>query len=107
MVDMGAEVIKIEPPGAGDPMRVWGRGEHVWWEVIGRNKKSVSINLRVPEGQALVRRLIENAAPVPLEGGARGPAELSKASPRLIVVRMSGSGQDGPYASRTGFGGIG
>ena len=52
MGDMGAEVIKIEPPGAGDPMRVWGRGEHVWWEVIGRNKKSVSINLRVAAGQA-------------------------------------------------------
>jgi formyl-CoA transferase len=114
MGDMGAEVIKIEPPGAGDPMRVWGRGEHVWWEVIARNKKSVSINLRVPEGQALARRLIgeadiliENFRPGALEGWGLDPVELRKAHPGLIVVRMSGYGQDGPYASRTGFGGIG
>src|SRR5579871_6189725 len=61
MGDMGAAVIKIEPPGAGDPMRVWGRGDPVWWEVIGRNKKSVSINLRKAEGQALARKLIDKA----------------------------------------------
>jgi crotonobetainyl-CoA:carnitine CoA-transferase CaiB-like acyl-CoA transferase len=114
MGDMGAEVIKIEPPGAGDPMRVWGRGEHVWWEVIARNKKSVSINLRVPEGQALARRLIgqadilvENFRPGALEAWGLGPDELRRENPRLIVVRMSGYGQDGPYAQRTGFGGIG
>jgi len=114
MGDMGAEVIKIEPPGAGDPMRVWGRGEHVWWEVIARNKKSVSINLRVPEGQALARRLIaqadilvENFRPGALEAWGLGPEELRRENPRLIVVRMSGYGQDGPYAQRTGFGGIG
>jgi formyl-CoA transferase len=114
MGDMGAEVIKVEPPGAGDPMRVWGRGEHVWWEVIARNKKSVSINLRVPEGQALARRLIakadvliENFRPGALEGWGLDPKDLLAQNPRLIVVRMSGYGQDGPYASRTGFGGIG
>jgi crotonobetainyl-CoA:carnitine CoA-transferase CaiB-like acyl-CoA transferase len=114
MGDMGAEVIKVEPPGAGDPMRVWGRGEPVWWEVIARNKKSVSINLRVPEGQALVRRLIaeadiliENFRPGALEAWGLGPQDLRKGHPGLIVVRMSGYGQDGPYASRTGFGGIG
>ncbi len=113
MGDMGAEVIKIEPPGAGDPMRVWGRGEHVWWEVIARNKKSVSINLRVPEGQALARRLIaqadilvENFRPGALEAWGLGPEDLRRENPRLIVVRMSGYGQDGPYAQRTGFGGI-
>jgi crotonobetainyl-CoA:carnitine CoA-transferase CaiB-like acyl-CoA transferase len=114
MGDMGAEVIKVEPPGAGDPMRLWGRGEHVWWEVIGRNKKSVSINLRVPEGQALARQLIakadiliENFRPGALEGWRLDPVELRKANPGLIVVRMSGYGQDGPYSTRTGFGGIG
>jgi formyl-CoA transferase len=114
MGDMGAEVIKIEPPGAGDPMRVWGRGEHVWWEVIARNKKSVSINLRAPDGQALARRLIgqadilvENFRPGALEAWGLGPEDLRRENPRLIVVRMSGYGQDGPYAQRTGFGGIG
>src|SRR5580658_3995058 len=61
MGDMGAEVIKLEPPGAGDPMRGWGQGAPVWWEVIARNKKSVSVNLRVAEGQALARRLIAKA----------------------------------------------
>jgi crotonobetainyl-CoA:carnitine CoA-transferase CaiB-like acyl-CoA transferase len=114
MGDMGAEVIKIEPPGAGDPMRVWGRGEPVWWEVIGRNKKSVSINLRVAAGQALARRLIakadiliENFRPGALEDWGLGPEDLRRDNPGLIVVRMSGYGQDGPYAERTGFGGIG
>jgi crotonobetainyl-CoA:carnitine CoA-transferase CaiB-like acyl-CoA transferase len=114
MGDMGAEVIKIEPPGAGDPMRVWGRGEPVWWEVIARNKKSVSIDLRVAKGQALARRLIgqadiliENFRPGALEGWGLDPLALRQDNRRLIVVRMSGYGQDGPYASRTGFGGIG
>ena len=112
--DMGADVVKVEPPGAGDPMRVWGRGEPVWWEVIGRNKRSVSVNLRVAEGQALARKLIatadvliENFRPGALEGWGLDPAELLKAHPGLIVVRMSGYGQTGPYANRTGFGGIG
>ncbi|MDR3507488.1 MAG: CoA transferase [Caulobacteraceae bacterium] len=112
--DMGAEVIKVEPPGAGDPMRQWGQGEPVWWEVIARNKKSVSINLRLPRGQALARRLIaqadvliENFRPGALEGWGLSPDELRKENPRLIVVRMSGYGQTGPYATRTGFGGIG
>ena len=112
--DMGAEVVKIEPPGEGDPMRQWGRGQPVWWEVIARNKKSVSINLRVPEGQALARRLIneadilvENFRPGMLETWGLSPASLIEANPRLIVVRMSGYGQDGPYAQRTAFGLIG
>jgi crotonobetainyl-CoA:carnitine CoA-transferase CaiB-like acyl-CoA transferase len=112
--DMGAEVIKIEPPGEGDPMRQWGRGQPVWWDVIARNKKSVSINLRVPEGQALARRLIEGAdilvenfRPGMLEAWGLAPETLLAANPRLIVVRMSGYGQDGPYAQRTAFGLIG
>jgi len=111
--DMGAEIIKIEPPGAGDPMRVWGQGAPVWWEVIARNKLSVSLNLRLPEGQALARRLIgeadilvENFKPGALEGWGLGPEELRRASPRLIVARMSGYGQTGPYRERAGFGGI-
>ncbi len=113
--DMGADVIKIEPPGAGDPMRSWGHGEHkVWWEVIGRNKRSVTANLRVAEGQALVRRLlaeadimIENFKPGTVEKWGLGPADLHAVNPRLIVVRMSGYGQTGPYAGRAGYGGIG
>lgn len=113
--DMGADVIKIEPPGEGDPMRVWGNGdEKVNWEVISRNKKCASANLRVPEGQALIRRLIETAdvlvenfKPGTLEKWGLGPVELHKTNPRLIIARMSGYGQTGPYSDRAGFGGIG
>ncbi len=113
--DMGADVVKIEPPGAGDPMRQWGNGQHkVWWQVIGRNKRSVTANLRVAEGQELARRLladadimIENFKPGTVEKWGLGPEELHKINPRLIVVRMSGYGQTGPYSTRAGFGGIG
>ncbi len=113
--DMGAEVIKVEPPGAGDPMRAWGRGDDkLWWEVVARNKKSVSANLRVAEGQALVRRLaatadilIENFKPGTMEKWGLGPDTLMADNPRLIVVRVSGYGQTGPYSARAGFGGIG
>lgn len=113
--DMGADVIKVEPPGAGDPMRAWGRGDHkLWWEVVARNKRSVSANLRVPGGQELVRKLvadadilIENFKPGTLEKWNLSPAVLHEINPRLIIVRVSGYGQTGPYASRAGFGGIG
>lgn len=118
--DMGAEVIKVEPPqidgkGGGDPMRVWGHGDaKVWWEVIARNKKAVSANLRVPEGQEIVRKLvahadilIENFKPGTMEKWGLGPDALHAINPRLIIVRVSGYGQTGPYASRAGFGGIG
>ena len=122
--DMGAEVIKVEPPridgpngksGGGDPMRDWGHGEHkLWWEVVARNKKSVSANLRIPEGQEIVRRLaekadilIENFKPGTLEKWGLGPDVLHAVNPRLIIVRVSGYGQTGPYAARAGFGGIG
>jgi formyl-CoA transferase len=113
--DMGADVIKVEPPGGGDPMREWGQGaEKVQWEVIARNKRSVSANLRDPQGQALVRRLIatadvlvENFKPGTLEKWGLAPDRLLAEQPGLIVARMSGYGQDGPYSDRAGFGGIG
>ena len=113
--DMGADVIKVEPPVTGDPMREWGLGDDkVHWEVIARNKRSVSANLRVPEGQALVRRLIasadvliENFKPGTMEKWGLGPDVLLAEQPGLIIARMSGYGQTGPYAGRAGFGGIG
>ncbi|MGN6499724.1 MAG: CoA transferase, partial [Tsuneonella sp.] len=93
--DMGADVVKIEPPGSGDPMRQWGNGEHkVWWEVIARNKRSVSIDLRVAQGQELARRLladadimIENFKPGTMEKWGLDPVTLHAVNPRLIIVR--------------------
>ncbi len=113
--DMGADVIKLEPPGSGDPMRLWGQGEDkVQWEVIARNKRSVTCNLRIPEGQELARKLIakadvliENFKPGTLEKWGLGPERLLAENPGLIIARMSGYGQDGPYSDRAGFGGIG
>ena len=112
--DMGAEVIKIEPPGAGEPLCGWGEPPGLAFEVIARNKLSVSLNLRVPAGQDLARRLIagadvliENFKPGTLEGWSLAPDALRQANPRLIVARMSGYGQSGPYRERAGFGGIG
>jgi len=116
--DMGAEVIKIEAPGQGDPMRQWGpqpRGKpSVWWPVIGRNKKGITLDLRQVEGQKLFKNLvvkadvvIENFRPGTLEKWGCGWSELSRLNPRLILVRVSGYGQTGPYAQRAGYGGIG
>ena len=116
--DMGAEVIKIEPPGQGDPMRTWGRqkpGEpSLWWPVIGRNKKAVTLDLRQAEGQRLLLTLaakadflIENFRPGTLEKWNLGWVQLQAANPRLIMIRVSGYGQTGPYAGRAGFGAIG
>ncbi|MEU8079644.1 CoA transferase [Catellatospora citrea] len=116
--DFGAEVIKLEDPGKGDPMRQWGRekphGQSLWWPVVARNKKSVTCNLRVAEGQDLVRRLVadadvllENFRPGTLERWGLGWDELSAINPRLILVRVTGYGQTGPYAPRAGFGSIG
>ncbi|ARR55145.1 CoA transferase [Rhizorhabdus wittichii DC-6] len=113
--DMGAEIIKVEPPRQGDPMRNWGHGdEKLWWEVVARNKKSVSANLRVAEGQEILRKLvahadilIENFKPGTLEKWGLAPDALHAINPGLIIVRVSGYGQTGPYASRAGFGGIG
>lgn len=113
--DMGAEVAKREPPGEGDPMRNWGQGGvPVTWRVIARNKYSVALDLRSSEGQDTVRRLIgaadiliENFRPGTLERWGLDPKDLCAANPKLIVVRVSGYGQTGPYAQRAGFGGIG
>ena len=116
--DFGAEVIKLEPPGQGDPMREWGRekshGMSLWWPVVARNKKSVTVNLREPEGQAIARDLIaksdfllENFRPGTLERWNLSYAELQKINPRLIMIRVSGFGQTGPYAKRAGFGAVG
>ncbi|MEV6342812.1 CoA transferase [Actinoplanes sp. NPDC051851] len=116
--DFGAEVIKLEDPGRGDPMRQWGRekphGQSLWWPVVARNKKSVTCNLRSAEGQDLVRRLVaesdvllENFRPGTLERWGLSYEELSAINPRLILVRVTGYGQTGPYSPRAGFGSIG
>jgi formyl-CoA transferase len=116
--DMGAEVIKVEAPGQGDPMRHWGpqdRGKpSVWWPVIARNKKAITLDLRQAAGQRIFKELcaksdvvIENFRPGTLEKWGLGWPELSAINPRLILVRVSGYGQTGPYAQRAGYGGIG
>ena len=116
--DFGAEVIKVEDPGAGDPMRQWGRekshGLSLWWPVVARNKKSITVNLRTPEGQHIVRELVakadvllENFRPGTLERWGLSPEELWKINPKLVVTRVTGFGQTGPYAERAGFGSIG
>lgn len=112
--DMGAEVVKLEQPGTGDPMRQWGQGSRpTWWRVIGRNKYSVAADLRAAAGQDLARKLIaradilvENFRPGTLERWNLGPDRLRADNPGLIIVRVSGYGQTGPYATRAGFGGI-
>lgn len=118
MGDFGAEVIKVEPPDQGDPMRVWGQekahGMSLWWPVIARNKKSVTLNLREKEGQEIVRELIskadfllENFRPGTMERWNLSYDELKKINPGLIMIRVSGFGQTGPYAKRAGFGAVG
>ena len=116
--DLGADVIKLEEPGKGDPMREWGRerpyGKSLWFPVVGRNKRSVTLNLRVPEGQEVLRRLVadsdvfvENFRPGTLERWGVGPDVLWEINPRLVIVRVSAYGQSGPYAGRAGYGSIG
>jgi succinyl-CoA---D-citramalate CoA-transferase len=117
LAEFGAEVVKIETPGEGDPLRKWRKlheGNSLWWYAQARNKKSVAINLRDPEGQAIVRRMakdadivVENFRPGTLEKWGLGYDELSKDNPRLVMVRISGFGQTGPYRDRPGFGAIG
>jgi len=113
--DFGAEVIKIEPPG-GDPLRKWRklhRGTSLWWYVQNRNKKSVTVDLRLPEGQEIVRRIakdadvvIENFRPGTLEKWGLGYDTLAAENPGLVMLRLSGFGQSGPYRDQTGFGAI-
>jgi crotonobetainyl-CoA:carnitine CoA-transferase CaiB-like acyl-CoA transferase len=117
--DMGAEVIKIEPPNQGDPMRQWGRhneaeGPSLWWPVVSRNKKSITLDLRQSAGQEILKELVaqadflvENFRPGTLEKWGLGFDALSAINPRLIMIRVSGYGQTGPYAHRAGFGAIG
>ena len=116
--DFGAEVIKVEPPSKGDPMREWGRhrkqGRTLWWPIIARNKKSVTLDLRQEEGQELARRLIaeadvlvENFRPGTMEKWGLGYEALSGVNPGLVMVRVSGYGQTGPYRDQAGFGSIG
>ncbi len=118
LADFGAEVIKIEDPGKGDPMRQWGRslpkGHSPWWPVIGRGKKSLTLNLRSPEGQKIAKALIgkadilvENFRPGALEKWGLGYDTLSKDNPGLVMARVSGFGQTGPMASRAGYALIG
>ena len=115
--EFGADVVKIEPPGAGDPLRNWRlikNGTSVWWQVQSRNKRSVAIDLRAPDGQKLARQLIaeadvliENFRPGTLEGWGLSPDELHALNPGLVILRISGYGQTGPYRDLPGFGVIG
>ncbi|WP_315139850.1 CoA transferase [Achromobacter marplatensis] len=115
--EFGAEVIKIEPPGKGDPLRNWRLihdGTSVWWQVQSRNKKSVSLDLRQPEAQDLIRALVkdidvvvENFKPGTMEGWGLGWEDLRAINPRLVMLRVSGYGQTGPYRDLPGFGAIG
>ena len=115
--EFGAAVTKIEPPGQGDPLRKWRYledGTSLWWHVQSRGKRSVALDLRQPEAQAIVRRLageadivVENFRPGTMEGWGLGYDALSAANPGLIMVRISGYGQTGPYRERPGFGVIG
>ena len=115
--EFGAEIIKIEPPHTGDPLRKWRllhEGTSVWWASQSRNKKSVTVNLRSTEGQAIIRRLlkevdilVENFRPGALEGWGLSEEVLKEINPELIIVRVSGYGQDGPYRDLPGFGLVG
>ena len=114
LADFGADVIKVEPPGAGDPLRKWRLlkdGTSVWWQIQSRNKRSVAIDLKSAEGQQLVRTLaseadvlIENFRPGSMEQWGLSPDALLAINPRLIMLRVSGYGQTGPYKDRPGFG---
>ena len=115
--DFGAEVIKIEPPGTGDPLRNWRLiqdGTSVWWQVQSRNKRSIALDLRTPDGQGIARALIgkadvliENFRPGTMEKWGMSYEELSRHNPGLVMLRISGYGQTGPYRDLPGFGAIG
>jgi formyl-CoA transferase len=117
LADFGADVVKVEPPGAGDPLRKWRLlkdGTSVWWQVQSRNKRSVALDLKDAAAQDIVRRLaseadvlIENFRPGAMEGWGLGPDALLELNPKLIVLRISGYGQTGPYRDRPGFGVVG
>jgi formyl-CoA transferase len=114
LADFGAEVIKVETPVTGDALRKWRLlkdGTSVWWQVQSRNKKSISLDLKTPQAQEIIRRLIlecdvliENFRPGTLEEWGLDPQDLLIINPRLIILRVSGYGQTGPYRDRPGFG---
>jgi formyl-CoA transferase len=114
LADFGSDVIKIEPLGTGDPLRKWRLlkdGTSVWWQVQSRNKRSVALDLKDRDAQAIVRKLaaesdvlIENFRPGAMEGWGLGPEALLEINPRLVMLRVSGYGQTGPYRDRPGFG---
>ena len=115
--EFGAEVIKVEPPKIGDPLRKWRLMEDdtsLWWYVQSRNKKCITLNLREKEGQNIIKKLakevdivIENFKPGTLEKWGIGYEDLKKINPKIIMIRISGYGQDGPYSQKPGFGSIG
>ena len=114
LADLGAEVIKIELPGRGDPMREWGKGEPVWWPVIARNKKCITLDVRTEQGRTIIGELVEKAdivlenfRPGTMEKWGLGYADLARLNKGIIMVRVSGYGQYGPYSARAGYGGIG
>ena len=114
LADFGADVIKIEPPATGDPLRKWRLlkdGTSVWWQIQSRNKRSIALDLKQAEAQDIVRQLvqdadvlIENFRPGAMEGWGLGPDELLAINPKLIMLRISGYGQTGPYRDKPGFG---
>ena len=116
LADFGAEVVKVERPGTGDPLRNWGpfaNGVSLWWKVHSRNKKSITLNLGTPDGQGLLKKLakeadvlIEGFRPGAMERWGLGPADLHAVNPKLVMLRYSGFGQSGPYKDRPGFGTI-
>ena len=113
--DMGADVIKVEPPGKGDPMRTWGReGYPLWWKVCARNKRCITANLRETEGQNIIKQLVkeadfvlENFRPGTMEKWGLGYEDLKKINPKIIMIRVSGYGQTGPYSKRPGYASVG
>ncbi|PLT34461.1 CaiB/BaiF CoA-transferase family protein [Bacillus sp. V5-8f] len=117
LADFGAEVIKVEPPNIADPMRNWGKakeGVGLWWPIQSRNKKSITLNLRLEEGQNILKELIkdadiliENFRPGTMEKWNLSYETLAEINPKLIMVRTSGFGQTGPYKHRAGFGSVG
>ena len=118
MADFGCEVIKIEQPKLGDPMREWGRekagGKSLWWPIVARNKKSITLNARVPEGQEIIKQLVkksdfllENFRPTTMEKWNLGYEQLSAINPGIIMIRVSGYGQTGPYSHKAGYAAVG
>jgi formyl-CoA transferase len=118
MADFGAEVIKVEQPKVGDPLREWGRekaeGKSLWWPIVARNKKSITLNARVPEGQAIIKQLVtksdfllENFKPTTMEKWNLGYEQLSAINPGIIMIRVSGYGQTGPYSHKAGYAAVG